>query len=400
RLHRLTGLEQDKIINEFKELIDRIKYLISILSDVNELIRVVKEELVKIRDKYGDQRKSEIIESRLDLTREDLIAEEDMVVTLSMDGYVKTQPLSMYNAQKRGGVGKSATKTKEEDSIFKLMLASTHDTMLCFSSLGRVYWSKVYDFPVASRISKGRPINNILPLEKDERITAMMPISQFNEGWYVFMATKLGRVKKVDLSEFDRPRSTGKIAIGLNDGDELSYVALTDGNKQIMMFSDAGKAIRFDESNVRAMGRSAAGVTGMRIQPDQKIVSMLVTNADGGIVLAATENGYGKRTAVCEYRKTKRASQGVIAISTSQRNGKVVVAVLVENDEDIVMITDNGTLVRISSDEVRECGRSAQGVRLINLRNNEKLISLKVVKQDDVENNEDIESSDDTAQSE
>lgn len=404
RLHRLTGLEQDKIVNEFKELIDRIKYLISILSDINELIRVVKDELVEIRDNYGDQRKSEII--RLDLTREDLIAEEDMVVTLSMDGYVKTQPLSMYNAQKRGGVGKSATKTKEEDSIFKLMLASTHDTMLCFSSLGRVYWSKVYDFPVASRISKGRPINNILPLEKDERITAMMPISQFNEGWYVFMATKLGRVKKVDLSEFARPRSTGKIAIGLNDGDELSYVALTDGNKQIMMFSDAGKAIRFDESDVRAMGRSAAGVTGMRLHHNQKIVSVIVTNPDEGIVLAATENGYGKRTAVSEYRKTKRASQGVIAISTSERNGKVVVAVLVENDEDIVMITDNGTLVRTSSDEVRECGRSAQGVRLINLRNNEKLISLKVVKQDDVEdnqdieNNEDIESSDVTVQSE
>ncbi|ABI82508.1 DNA gyrase subunit A [Francisella tularensis] len=406
RLHRLTGLEQDKIVNEFKELIDRIKYLISILSDIKELICVVKDELVEIRDNYGDQRKSEIIESRLDLTREDLIAEEDMVVTLSMDGYVKTQPLSMYNAQKRGGVGKSATKTKEEDSIFKLMLASTHDTMLCFSSLGRVYWSKVYDFPVASRISKGRPINNILPLEKDERITAMMPISQFNEGWYVFMATKLGRVKKVDLSEFARPRSTGKIAIGLNDGDELSYVALTDGNKQIMMFSDAGKAIRFDESDVRAMGRSAAGVTGMRLHHNQKIVSVIVTNPDEGIVLAATENGYGKRTAVSEYRKTKRASQGVIAISTSERNGKVVVAVLVENDEDIVMITDNGTLVRTSSDEVRECGRSAQGVRLINLRNNEKLISLKVVKQDDVEdnqdieNNEDIESSDVTVQSE
>lgn len=383
RLHRLTGLEQDKITNEFKELIERIKYLIGILSDTNELIRVVKEELVEIRNNYGDERKSEIIASRLDLTREDLIAEEDMVVTLSMDGYVKTQPLSMYNAQKRGGVGKSATKTKEEDSIFKLMLASTHDTMLCFSSLGRVYWSKVYDFPVASRISKGRPINNILPLEKNEKITALMPISQFEDGWFVFMTTKLGRVKKVDLSQFARPRSTGKIAIGLNDGDELSYVALTDGNKQVMLFSDAGKAIRFDESDVRAMGRSAAGVTGMRLQTNQKIVSMIVTNPDEGVVLAATENGYGKRTAVSEYRKTKRASQGVIAISTSERNGKVVVAVLAGNDEDIVLITDNGTLVRTSSDQVRECGRSAQGVRLINLRNNERLIGLKVVKQDD-----------------
>jgi len=325
-----------------------------------------------------------------------------MVVTLSMDGYVKTQPLSMYNAQKRGGVGKSATKTKEEDSIFKLMLASTHDTMLCFSSLGRVYWSKVYDFPVASRISKGRPINNILPLDKNERITALMPISEFTEGWYVFMSTKLGRVKKVDLSEFARPRSTGKIAIGLNDGDELSYVALTDGNKQIMMFSDAGKAIRFDESDVRAMGRSAAGVTGMRLHDNQKIVSVIVTNPDEGVVLAATENGYGKRTAVSEYRKTKRASQGVIAISTSERNGRVVVAVLVDNDEDIVMITDNGTLVRTSSDQVRECGRSAQGVRLINLRNNEKLISLKVVEQEDEETHDDqeLESSEATEQSE
>ena len=387
RLHRLTGLEQDKIINEFKELIEKIKYLIGILSDVNELVRVVKEELIEIRDNFGDERKSEIIASRLDLTREDLIAEEDMVVTLSMDGYVKTQPLSIYNAQKRGGVGKSATKTKEEDSVFKLMLASTHDTMLCFSSSGRVYWSKVYDFPVASRISKGRPINNILPLDKEEKITALMPVSKFEEDLFVFMATKFGRVKKVNLSEFARPRSTGKIAIGLVDQDELSFVALTDGSKQIMMFSDAGKAIRFDESDVRAMGRSAQGVTGMRLQLDQKIVSMLVTAPEEGVVLAATENGYGKRTAVSEYRKTRRASQGVISISTSERNGKVVFAVLVKEGADIVMITDNGTLVRISSSEVRECGRSAQGVRLINLRNDEKLISLKVVNQEDDEEN-------------
>ncbi|MGQ4004953.1 DNA gyrase subunit A [Francisellaceae bacterium CB300] len=392
RLHRLTGLEQDKITNEFKELIERIKYLIGILSSQEELIRVIKEELVEIRDNFGDERKSEIIDSRLDLTRADLINEEDMVVTLSMDGYVKTQPLSAYNAQKRGGVGKSATKTKEEDSIFKLMLASTHDTMLCFSSLGRVYWSKVYDFPVASRISKGRPINNILPLAKEEKITALMPISEFKEDWFVFMATKLGRVKKVDLSQFAKPRSSGKIAIGLNDNDELSYVAFTDSFKQIMMFSDAGKAIRFDESDVRAMGRSAAGVTGMRLQDGQKIVSMLVTDPDEGIVLAATENGYGKRTAVSEYRKTKRASQGVIAISTSDRNGKVVVAVLVDESDDIVMITNNGTLVRTHSNQVRECGRSAQGVKLINLRNNEKLIGLKVVgQQDEVEEELEVE---------
>ena len=385
RLHRLTGLEQDKIINEFKELVEKIKYLIGILSSQEELIRVIKEELIEIRDNYGDKRRSEIITSRLDLTRADLINEEDMVVTLSIDGYVKTQPLSAYNAQKRGGVGKSATKTKEEDSIFKLMLASTHATMLCFSSLGRVYWSKVYDFPVASRISKGRPINNILPLDKDEKITALMPISEFRESWFVFMATKLGRVKKVDLSEFAKRRSTGKIAIGLNDGDELSYVALTDGCKQIMMFSDAGKAIRFDETDVRAMGRSAAGVTGMRLQAAQRIVSMLVTDPEEGVVLAATENGYGKRTAISEYRKTKRASQGVIAISTSERNGAVVVAVLVDETQDIVMITNNGTLVRTPSSQVRECGRSAQGVRLINLRNNEKLIGLKVVDQQDEE---------------
>ena len=271
------------------------------------------------------------------------------------------------------------------------MLASTHDTMLCFSSLGRVYWSKVYDFPVASRISKGRPINNILPLAKEEKITALMPISEFKEDWFVFMATKLGRVKKVDLSQFAKPRSSGKIAIGLNDNDELSYVALTDSSKQIMMFSDAGKAIRFDESDVRAMGRSAAGVTGMRLQDGQKIVSMLVTDPEEGVVLAATENGYGKRTAVSEYRKTKRASQGVIAISTSDRNGKVVVAVLVDETDDIVMITNNGTLVRTHSNQVRECGRSAQGVKLINLRNNEKLIGLKVVDQQDEEDDLEVE---------
>ncbi len=391
RLHRLTGLEQEKITNEFKELIERIKYLIGILSSQEELVRVIKEELVEIRDNFGDERRSEIIDSRLDLTRADLINEEDMVVTLSMDGYVKTQPLSAYNAQRRGGVGKSATKTKEDDSIFKLMLASTHDTMLCFSSLGRVYWSKVYDFPVASRASKGRPINNILPLAKEEKITALMPISEFQEGWFVFMATKLGRVKKVDLSQFAKPRASGKIVIGLNDVDELSYVALTDSSKQIMMFSDAGKAIRFDESDVRAMGRSAAGVTGMRLQDGQKIVSMLVTDPEDGIVLAATENGYGKRTAVSEYRKTKRASQGVIAISTSDRNGKVVVAVLVDESDDIVMITNNGTLVRTHSNQVRECGRSAQGVKLINMRNDENLIGLKVVgQQDEVEEDEHV----------
>ena len=390
RLHRLTGLEQDKIVNEFKELIELIKYLINILSNPSELIRVVKEELVEIRNAFGDERRSEIIASRVDLTREDLITEEDMVVTLSIDGYVKTQPLSLYNAQKRGGVGKSATKTKAEDSVFKLMLASTHDTMLCFSSLGRVYWSKVYDFPVASRISKGRPINNILPLDKNEKITALMPVSEFNEDMFVFMTTTLGRVKKVSLSEFAKPRSTGKIAIGLVDGDELSYVALTDGSKQVMMFSDAGKTIRFDESDVRAMGRSAQGVSGMKLQDGQRIVSMFVTDPDEGIVLAATENGYGKRTAVSEYRKTKRASQGVKAIATSDRNGSVVVAVMVDSDEDVVMITDNGTLVRTSSSEIRECGRSAQGVRLINLRNNEKLISLKVIKCDDEDEIDDV----------
>ena len=384
RLHRLTGLEQDKIIAEFKEIIEKIKYFINILSDVNQLIKVVSDELIEIKNEFGDERKSEIIETRLNLTREDLIAEEDMVVTLSNDGYVKSQPLSIYNAQKRGGVGKVATKTKDEDSVFKLMLASTHDTMLCFSSFGRVYWTKVYEFPVASRIAKGKPINNILPLDKEEKITALLPISEFKEGNFIFMVTKFGRVKKVNLSEFKRPRPSGKIAIGLNENDELTRVELTDGSKDIMLFSNNGKAIMFDENVVRCMGRSAAGVTGMKLADDESIISLIVTNPNEGIVLTATENGFGKRTPVKEYRKTNRASQGVISIKTSERNGQVVTASLVDESEDIVLITDNGTLIRTKVKDVSISGRNTQGVKLINVKENEKLISLKVVKEENI----------------
>lgn len=379
KLHRLTGLEQDKIINEFKDLIVKIAEFIRILQDINRLLEVICEELVEIKQQFGDKRRSEIIESQLNLNYEDLITEEDRVVTLSYDGYVKSQPLSDYNAQRRGGRGKSSTQMKSEDFVYKLVIASTHDTMLCFSSLGKIYWSKVYDFPQAGRNAKGKPINNVLPLIEDEKITAMLSVSEYIEGLYVFMATKQGTVKRVDLAAFSRPRKGGIYAITLDEGDELLHVMLTNGTKEIMMFSNAGKAIRFNESDVRQVGRTARGVRGMRIQNNQHIVAVVSTDNEDGIVLTATENGFGKRTPVSQYRKTARGSQGVISISTSKRNGMVVSANLVDASEDIMLMTDQGILVRTHVNEVRATGRSAQGVRLINLKAGEQLVSVQVV---------------------
>ena len=319
KLHRLTGLEQDKILDEFKLLIEKILELISILKDVQKLLEVICHELEDIKAQFGDERRSEIIASQLDLGYEDLIAEEQMVVTLSCDGYAKSQPLSEYHAQRRGGKGKSSTKMKSEDFIAKLAVASTHDMMLCFSTRGKVYWSKVYRFPQSGRGAKGKPINNLLPLENGEKITAMLPISEFVEDKYVFMATAKGTVKKVSLEAFSRPRKMGIYALTIDDDDELMDVVLTDGAYEIMMFSDAGKAIRFSETDVRAMGRTARGVRGMRIKENQFIVALLATNPDEGVVLSATQFGFGKRTPVSEYRKTARGSQGVISISTSDR---------------------------------------------------------------------------------
>ena len=391
RLHRLTGLEQDKILNEFQVLLVRIEELISILKNIKRLLQVICDELQEVREQFGDLRRSEIIPSQLDLGYEDLITEESMVVTLSYDGYVKAQPLKDYNAQRRGGRGKSSTQMKSEDFVYKLNIASTHDMMLCFSSTGKIYWSKVYDFPNAGRAAKGRPVNNVFPLEQSERITAMLAVSEFSEGRNIFMATKRGTVKRVKLSEFSRPRKGGIYALNLDEGDELLHVQLTNGQQEIMMLSDAGKAIRFNEVDVRAMGRTARGVRGMRIRENQLIVGVIVTDPDQGVVLTATENGYGKRTSVAEYRKTARGSQGVISISTSDRNGLVVAAGLVNDTNDIILMTDQGVLIRTSVCEVRETGRAAQGVRLINLKNSDKLVSVQVVAAEEDESEEVIE---------
>jgi len=377
RLHRLTGLEQDKILKEYREILDRIQELLAILASSERLMEVIRDELLVIREQYGDERRTEIQLDRTDLTLEDLITEEEVVVTLSHEGYAKAQPLSDYRAQRRGGRGKSATSMKEEDFIDKLFVASTHDTILCFSSRGRVYWLKVYELPQAGRNARGKPIVNLLPLEKDERIQAIQPVREFQEDKYVFFATAQGTVKKTPLEEFSRPRSTGIIAIDLRDGDSLVDVDITDGSREVMLFTTGGKAIRFDESQVRAMGRNAAGVRGIRLQAGQQVIALII--ADEGHILTATANGYGKRTPVDEYPVHGRGGQGVIAIQTSERNGDVVGAVLVQEEDEIMLITDAGTLVRTRVAEVSVMGRNTQGVRLIKLDKGERLVGLERV---------------------
>ncbi len=381
RLHRLTGLEQDKIINEYRELLDTIADLLDILGSHERLMQVIRDELLAIREQYGDERRTEILSTKLDLTLEDLISEEDVVVTLSHEGYAKAQPLSDYRAQKRGGRGKSATATKDEDFIDKMFVANTHDTILCFSSRGRVYWLKVYELPQAGRASRGKPIVNLLPLEEGERINAILPVREFTEGEYVFMATANGTVKKTPLVDYSRPRASGIIAVDLVDGDQLVGVALTDGQRDIMLFSSAGKVIRFKEENVRAMGRVSRGVRGIRLGEGQKVISLIV--ADEGYVLTATENGYGKRTPIDDYPVYGRGGQGVIAIQSSERNGAVVGAVLVTEEEEIMLITNGGTLVRTRVAEVSSMGRNTQGVRLINLTKDEKLIGMERIAESD-----------------
>jgi DNA gyrase subunit A len=383
RLHRLTGLEQDKIISEYKELLETIEGLLEILNSAIRLLEVIREELVAVRDQFGDARRTEILSTHLDLTLEDLISEEDVVVTLSHEGYAKSQPLSDYRSQKRGGRGKSATATKDEDFIDKMFVASTHDTILCFSSRGRIYWLKVYDLPQAGRAARGKPIVNLLPLEENERINAILPVREYEEGKYVFMATAGGTVKKTPLTDFSRPRASGIIAVDLLDADQLVGVALTDGQRDIMLFSSAGKVIRFKEEHVRSMGRVSRGVRGIRLGEGQKVISLIV--ADEAEVLTATENGYGKRTPMDDYPLKGRGGQGVIAIQTSERNGAVVGAVLVTEAEEIMLITDGGTLVRTRVAEVSSMGRNTQGVRLINLTKNEKLIGLERIAESDEE---------------
>ena len=388
RLHRLTALEQDKIINEFEQLLGIIKELLHILSTPERLMEVIHEELVEIKTQFGDARRTEIIASQEDLTIEDLITEEDVVVTLSHQGYVKYQPVTAYQSQRRGGKGKSATNVKDEDFIERLIIANTHDTLLCFSNHGKMYWLKTYQLPLASRISRGKPIVNILPLAADEAINAILPVREYTEGYFVFMATKFGTVKKVPLEAFSRPRSNGIIAVALDDGDRLIGVDITDGNKHIMMFTDAGKVVRFDENNVRATGRTARGVRGIRLGENQSVISLVVAKSEGTI-LTATENGYGKRTNIDEYRISGRGGQGVISIQVTERNGKVVRAVQVVDGDEAMLITDKGTLVRFRVEELSIIGRNTQGVRLINVSAGELVVGMQRI--EDLGESPDIE---------
>lgn len=413
RLHRLTGLEHEKIVDEYKQILVEIGELLHILNSSERLKEVLREELERVKNEFGDARRTEITTASGDINLEDLIAQEDVVVTLSHEGYVKYQPLTDYEAQRRGGKGKSATKMKEEDFIERLLVANTHDTILCFSSRGRLYWLKVYQLPQASRGSRGRPIVNILPLEENERITAILPISAYEENKFVIMATAGGIVKKTALTEFSRPRSSGLIAVNLRDDDELIGVDITDGSNEIMLFSAQGRVVRFSETAVRAMGRTATGVRGIKlaltndISDDEsaveiedvleesanetldlnidKVVSLVIPKNDGAI-LTATQNGYGKRTALGEYPTKSRNTKGVISIKVSERNGKVVAATQVEENDQIMLITDAGTLVRTRVSEVNIIGRNTQGVRLIRTAEDEHVVSLERVCDIDDEN--------------
>ena len=406
RLHRLTGLATEEVINEYKELLVKIAELLHIINSPERLMEVIREELEQVRTQFADERRTEITAASGDIDLEDLIAQENVVVTLSHEGYVKYQPLTDYEAQRRGGKGKSATKMKDEDFIEKLLVANTHDTILCFSSRGRLYWLKVYQLPQASRGARGRPIVNILPLQENERITAILPISTYEEDKFVIMATAGGIVKKIALTEFSRPRSSGIIALNLRDEDELIGVDITDGSNEIMLFSSQGRVVRFAESAVRAMGRLATGVRGIKlaltndIADDEsaveiedvsddnaeetldlnidKVVSLVVPKNDGAI-LTATQNGYGKRTQLSEYPTKSRNTKGVISIKVSERNGKVVAATQVEETDQIMLITDAGTLVRTRVSEVSIIGRNTQGVRLIRTAEDEHVVSLERV---------------------
>ncbi len=374
RLHRLTGLEQEKIVNEYTQLLEQIAFYLHILADDLRLMEVIREELVAIKEQYSEPRRTEIMINQSDLTNEDLITEEDMVVTVSYEGYVKAQPLSDYQAQHRGGRGKSATATKEADFIEQLIVANTHDTILCFSSKGKVYALKVYQLPIASRASRGKPFVNLLPLEANEKINAFLATRDYDENKFVFMATSAGTVKKTPLSEFAYQRTSGKIAIDLREEDTLIGVAITDGQQNIMLFSSNGKAIRFNEADVRSMGRGAAGVRGFRLTEDQKVISLIV--ASEGDVLTITENGFGKRTIVDKFRHQGRGGSGVIAMQTSERNGEVIGALLVSDNDELMIITDGGTLVRTRVAEISVVGRSAQGVRVIRLDEGEKVVGV------------------------
>jgi DNA gyrase subunit A len=376
RLQKLTGLEQGKILAEYEELLKLIIDLLDILARPERMMGVIRNELLSISNDYGDKRCTEIVEDQENLSMEDLITEEDVVVTLSHAGYAKSQPVTSYRSQRRGGKGKAATTFKDEDFIDKLFVASTHDTILCFSSRGRVYWLKVYELPNASRAARGKPIINLLPLSDDERINAVLPIREFTDNMFIFMATADGTVKKTLLSDFSRPRLSGKFAIDLAAGNQLIGVELTDGQRDIMLFSDAGKVIRFSESNVRQMGRTARGVRGIKLSPGQKVISLIIVES-GAMVLTATTNGFGKRTAVEDYPAQARGGQGVISIQTNERNGAVIGAVLVNDEDEIMLISNQGTLVRTPVEGVSIIGRNTQGVRLVTLNEGEQLAGIE-----------------------
>ncbi len=388
RLQRLTGLEQEKITGEYREVMELIVDLLDILAKPARVTRIIGDELAAIRDQFGDKRRSEIVAQGVDLSLEDLIAPADMVVTLSHGGYMKSQPVAEYRAQRRGGRGKQATATKEDDFIDRMFIANTHDYILCFSNRGRVYWLKVYNVPQGSRASRGKPIVNLVPLVDNEKITAILPVREFTEDQFVFMATAMGTVKKTPLSEFSRPRPSGIIAVDLTDGDSLIGVALTDGTHDVMLFSSGGKAVRFDENDVRPMGRNAHGVRGMMLDRGQRVISMLVAEDETQSVLTATEKGYGKRTPIVEYTRHGRGTKGMIAIQQSERNGQVIGAALVRGDDEVMLISTGGVLIRTSVKSIREMSRSTQGVTLINLDDGEKLAGLERVAETDDDGDE------------
>ena len=390
RLQRLTGLEQDKIVNEYREVMEKIADLLDILAKPARITEIIGQELNDVREQFvvatKDKRRSEIVTHTQDLGVEDLIAPQDMVVTLSHTGYIKSQPLTDYRAQRRGGRGKQAAAIKDDDFVEHLFVANTHDYILCFSNRGRCYWLKVYEVPQGSRVSRGKPIVNMFPLEEGEKINAILPVKEFAEDRYVFMATSLGTVKKTPLSDFSNPRKAGIIAVALDENDYLIGAQLTSGGNDIMLVSDAGKAVWFDEEDVRPMGRPARGVRGMKLQKDQQVLSLLVAQDDAQTVLVATENGFGKRTALADFRHSGRGTQGVKAIAESARNGRVVAAKLVSDEDEIMLITTGGVLIRTRVNEIRELGRATQGVTLISLDDGEKLAGLeKIVETDDEE---------------
>jgi DNA gyrase subunit A len=380
RLNRLTGLEQDRLLVEYQEIIETISGLLEILQSPARLLEIITEELTEIRDEYGDERLTEIVGTQEDLTMEDLITEQDMVVTLSHSGYAKTQPVTDYQAQRRGGRGRSASAVKDEDFIERLLVANTHDTILCFTNRGKVYWLRVFQIPVASRAARGRPMVNILPLEENERITAMLPVEGYTEDKFVFMATANGTVKKTPLMDFSRQRNSGLIAIELDDDNTLIGAAITDGGSDVMLFGSGGKVIRFKESDVRAMGRTARGVRGIKLGPKQRVISLIIPQEDGELLIAS-ENGYGKRSRIEDYSVIGRGGQGVIGMKLGDRNGEMVGAIQLLPGDEVILISDQGTLVRTRSDEVSVQGRNTQGVRLINLVEGEALVGLARVEE-------------------